>query len=83
MKYLLCIDAGTTGVTLLLLDKQTIVVAKEYAELNQYYPETGWVEHDPEELIEKTKFLIEKIITKVKIAPKDIVCKVERCSRTL
>lgn len=70
MKYLLCIDAGTTGVTLLLLDKQTTVVAREYAELEQYYPKTGWVEHDPEELIEKTKSLIEKIITKIN--PKEI-----------
>lgn len=72
MKYILCIDAGTTGVTILLIDKQTAVIAKEYAELKQYYPETGWVEHDPKELIEKTKFLIEKIIRKAKINPKEI-----------
>lgn len=72
MKYILCIDAGTTGVTILLIDKQTAVVAKEYAELKQYYPEAGWVEHDPEELIEKTEFLIEKIIRKGKIHPKEI-----------
>lgn len=72
MKYILCIDAGTTGVTILLIDKQTAVIAKEYAELKQYYPEAGWVEHDPKELIEKTKFLIEKIIRKAKINPKEI-----------
>src|SRR3989338_2797014 len=61
MTYILSIDAGTTGVTLLLIDKNTNVIAKEYAELEQYYPQPGWVEHDPEEVITKTKELIEKI----------------------
>ncbi len=72
MKYILSIDAGTTGVTLLLIDKNTKVIAKEYAELKQYFPEPGWVEHDPEELITKTKELITKIITKANTSPKEI-----------
>ncbi len=70
MTYIISIDAGTTGVTVLLIDKQTIVVAKEYAELQQYYPRPGWVEHDPEELITKTKQLIENILKT--ISPKEI-----------
>jgi len=43
MPYILSIDAGTTGVTVLLIDKEANVIAKEYAELKQYYPQPGWV----------------------------------------
>src|SRR3989338_10119022 len=70
MSYILSIDAGTTGVTVLLINKQTVVVAKAYAELQQYYPQPGWVEHDPEELLLKTKQLIEKITPT--LSPKEI-----------
>ncbi|MBI5003099.1 glycerol kinase GlpK [Candidatus Woesearchaeota archaeon] len=70
MSYILSIDAGTTGVTVLLINKQIEVIAKAYAELQQYYPQPGWVEHDPEELILKTKQLIRKITEP--ISPKEI-----------
>ena len=60
-KYILSIDSGTTGVTLLLIDKDLNIVKKVYSELNQYYPKPGWVEHDPIELIEKISKLISKI----------------------
>lgn len=73
MLYILSIDAGTTGVTVLLIDKQTAVVAKAYQELVQYYPQPGWVEHDPEELLLKTKSAITAIIKSAKITSKDIV----------
>ena len=61
-KYILSIDSGTTGVTLLLIDKKLNVVKKAYSELKQYYPEPEWVEHNPIELIEKIRKLISEII---------------------
>ncbi len=67
MTYILSIDAGTTGVTVLLIDKNTTVVAKAYRELKQYYPQPGWVEHDPIELIEKAKDAIKEVITIVSL----------------
>ncbi len=63
MTYILSIDAGTTGVTVLLINKETNVIAKAYRELKQYYPHSGWVEHDSEELILKTKDAIKEVIT--------------------
>ena len=68
--YILSIDSGTTGVTLLLIDKKLNVVKKVYSELKQYYPKPGWVEHDPIELIEKIRKLISEIIKEYNI--KDI-----------
>ena len=52
-KYILSIDAGTTGVTIILLDKNLRIAHRDYSELIQYYPNPGWVEHNPIELIHK------------------------------
>lgn len=46
MPCLLAIDAGTTGVTSLVVDEQGRVTARGYAEFPQHFPEDGWVEHD-------------------------------------
>lgn len=51
----LSIDAGTTGVTALLVDRQARVIARGYREFPQHFPGEGganaaWVEHDPGEI---------------------------------
>lgn len=46
MPCLLAIDAGTTGITSLVVDEQGQVLARGYAEFPQHYPDDGWVEHD-------------------------------------
>jgi len=43
----LAIDAGTTGVTALLVAPDGSVSGRGYAEFSQHYPEPGWVEHEP------------------------------------
>jgi glycerol kinase len=49
-RYVLALDQGTSGSTALVLDPDGRVRARGYAELPQYYPQPGWVEHDPEEI---------------------------------
>lgn len=44
----LAIDAGTTGVTALVLDEHGQVTARGYREFTQLFPRPGWVEHEPE-----------------------------------
>ncbi|MEN8162665.1 MAG: glycerol kinase GlpK [Acidobacteriota bacterium] len=46
----MAIDQGTTGCTAMVLGQDGSVLGRAYAEFNQYYPEPGWVEHDPEEI---------------------------------
>jgi glycerol kinase len=46
----LVIDQGTTGSTALVLSREGTVLGRAYAELPQYFPQPGWVEHDPEEI---------------------------------
>jgi glycerol kinase len=50
----LAIDAGTTGVTALVVDETGRVVARGYEEFPQHFPRPGWVEHEPEEIWQAT-----------------------------
>ena len=47
---ILSIDQGTTGTTALLVDVNGNIIKKGYQEFTQYYPQPGWVEHDPSEI---------------------------------
>lgn len=44
------IDAGTTGVTVFVIDAEGREVSRGYKEFPQYFPEPGWVEHDAAEI---------------------------------
>ena len=50
MPHVIAIDAGTTGVRSLLVDRSGTVVDVAYRELAQSYPQPGWVEHDADEI---------------------------------
>ena len=52
--YVLSIDQGTTGTTVLVFDREANVRGRAYAEITQHYPRPGWVEHDPSEIWEVT-----------------------------
>jgi glycerol kinase len=49
-RYVLALDQGTTGSTALVVDPDGRVGGRGYAELPQYFPKPGWVEHDPGEI---------------------------------
>ncbi len=51
----LAIDAGTTGVTALVVTADGRVAARGYQEFPQHFPEPGWVEHVPEEIWQATR----------------------------
>jgi len=50
----LAIDAGTTGVTALVISPDGSVAGRGYAEFRQFYPQPGWVEHLPEGIWQAT-----------------------------
>lgn len=51
---ILAIDAGTTGVTALLISPKGEIVSRGYSEFEQHFPQPGWVEHDPEQIWQAT-----------------------------
>jgi glycerol kinase len=46
MPAILAIDAGTTGITALIVDSSAAIRARGYQEFPQHFPADGWVEHD-------------------------------------
>ena len=50
MKYILALDQGTTSSRAIVFDANGQSVASAQRELTQYFPQPGWVEHDPREI---------------------------------
>ena len=48
---ILVIDQGTTGSAALLVDETGQVISSADREIRQIYPQPGWVEHDPQEIL--------------------------------
>jgi glycerol kinase len=51
-KYILAIDQGTTSSRAMLFNKNGEVVAQAQSEIPQIFPQPGWVEHAPEEILQ-------------------------------
>lgn len=54
MRCVLAIDQGTTGSTCLMVSEDGRVRGRGYREIAQSYPQPGWVEHDPHEILSRT-----------------------------
>ena len=67
--YVGAVDQGTTGTRFLVFDHEGQVVANAYEKHEQLYPEPGWVEHDPMEIWEHTKRVIERALGRAGIGP--------------
>ena len=57
--YVGAIDQGTTGTRFMAFNHRGEIVANAYEKHEQIYPEPGWVEHDPEEIWENTKKVVQ------------------------
>lgn len=60
--YILSIDQGTTSSRAILFDSQENVIGIEQKEFPQYFPHSGWVEHNPLEIWESQWYVIEKLL---------------------
>ena len=56
----LAIDAGTTGVRAMVFDREQKAVASSYREFPQIFPKPGWVEHDPGQIWETTRMVVQE-----------------------
>ena len=72
MRYVISIDQGTTGSTVLVLDEALAVRGRGYREFRQIYPQPGWVEHDPEDIWTSVTLALGSALEAAKIAPSEI-----------
>ena len=49
-RHILVIDQGTTSTRSIVFGATVAPVASAQQEFTQFYPRSGWVEHDPEEI---------------------------------
>lgn len=70
--YILALDQGTTSSRAALVDKQGRIRHMVQHEITQYYPEPGWVEHDPMEIIHSLNQAIQDCLEQASIEPKQI-----------
>ena len=54
VKYILAIDQGTTSTRSIVFDENFNLCTQSAKPLQQYFPASGWVEHDPEEILQST-----------------------------
>jgi glycerol kinase len=71
-RYVLALDQGTTGSTALVVDAEGSVRARGYRELPQYFPQPGWVEHDPEEIWQSQLAAAEAALASARVSPRDV-----------
>jgi glycerol kinase len=71
-QLVLSIDAGTTGIAVLVVDADAVVRARAYGELTQLYPRPGWVEHDPIEIWRLTRRLMDEAVSGAGASAQDI-----------
>lgn len=64
MNYLLALDQGTTSSRSILFDEQGNVIELAQKEFPQYYPQSGWVEHNPLEIWNSQQQTLEQILHK-------------------
>ncbi len=73
MAYILSLDQGTTSSRAILFDQQGNNVAQAQHEFEQRFPDAGWVEHDPYDILTSQFTVAVEVLTRAGIRPRDVV----------
>ncbi len=66
MSYILSIDQGTTSSRSMLFNEHGRSLFTAQREFTQYFPDDGWVEHDPEEIWETTLAVVQEALERAR-----------------
>ncbi len=72
--YILAIDQGTTSSRAILFDLDGQVAATAQKEFTQYFPDDGWVEHDPDEIWQTTLWACNEAMRQRACTAQQILC---------
>ncbi|SDG41803.1 glycerol kinase GlpK [Pelagibacterium luteolum] len=70
--HILAIDQGTTSSRALVFDSSQKMVGEGQKEFAQHFPNSGWVEHEPEDIWTSVTWSIKRALDKAKLQPRDI-----------
>lgn len=68
-EFILSIDQGTTSSRAIIFDCQGKAVAIAQKEITQYFPKSGWVEHDANEIWQSVQSVIADVLIEAKLQP--------------
>ena len=71
-KYVMAFDSGTTSIRAILFDRAGRVVASARQELEQVYPQPGWVEHDPQDIWHRQLAVAGRVLELGNASPEEI-----------
>ena len=72
MAYVLALDQGTTSSRAILFDEAGAIASVAQLEFQQFYPQPGWVEHDPTEILTTQMACAIEALGKAGARPRDI-----------
>src|ERR1700740_831410 len=72
MGYVLALDQGTTSSRAILFDEAGQIAAVWQREFQQFYPQGGWVEHDPTEILTSQMGCAVEALGKAGARPRDV-----------
>jgi glycerol kinase len=72
MAYVLALDQGTTSSRAILFDEAGSIAAVAQHEFQQFYPQAGWVEHDPMEILSSQMTCAVEALTRAGARPRDV-----------
>jgi glycerol kinase len=72
MSYILALDQGTTSSRAILFDSNGAIAATAQHEFEQFYPQAGWVEHDPTEILTSQLSCAVEALGKAGARPRDV-----------
>lgn len=71
-QFILAIDQGTTSSRAIVFDEKAQIVAQAQQEFPQHFPQSGWVEHDAEDIISSVVDVCQRALALAKLRPQDI-----------
>ena len=72
LSYILSLDQGTTSSRAILFDENGKVRASAQSEFEQHYPDTGWVEHDPFDILTSQLSTATDVLVRAGIRARDV-----------
>ncbi|MBL6839146.1 glycerol kinase GlpK [Paracoccaceae bacterium] len=73
MGYIIAIDQGTTSTRTIIFDSQFAIMGQGQEEFEQHFPKSGWVEHNPHDLLNTVITTCKKALTDGKIRSNEIL----------
>lgn len=72
-QFIISLDQGTTSSRALLVDHDGTIQGMVQKEFKQIFPKSGWVEHDPKEILDSQMMVLKELLEKEEVKPSEIM----------